>query len=107
MKLKVSNKIFLFPILLALPSGIYRHDQPIEKYLSLANQKQFNCVGEIFKLDGNNWVSAGSFVLIDSVTIMSTVHCFVRSERKEKIVNYQGQKHKTYIEKGYQKRNES
>ena len=105
--MKLNRIIFLLPIFLVLTSGIYRHDQPIEKYLSLANQDHFNCVGEILKLDGNKWVSAGSFVLIDSVTVMSAAHCFVGIEKKDTVVNYQGKKFKTYIEKGKQKRNEN
>ncbi len=105
--MKANRTIFLIPIFLVLTSGIYRHDQPIEKYLSLANQDQFNCVGEILKIDGSNWVFGGSFVLIDSVTVLSAAHCFLGTEKKDTIVNYNGQRFKTYIEKGKYKRNES
>jgi hypothetical protein len=105
--MKFKRLLFLLPVFLVLTSGIYRHDQPIEKYLSLANQDRFNCVGEVFKLDGNTWVSGGSFVLIDSMTILSAAHVFVGAHKKDTVVNYQGQKFKTYIERGKYKRRES
>ncbi len=92
--------LFLPLFLITLTSGVYRHDQPIEKYLALANREQFNCVGEIIGLKDNNWKGKGSFVLIDSVTILTAAHCFFGELKKDTIVNYRGQKFNTFIVTG-------
>lgn len=99
--------IILGVLLLTMTSGIYRHDRPIEKYLALANQEQFNCVGEVLNLVENKWKANGSFVLIDSLTILSAAHCFEGELKKDTIVNYQDQKYKTYVSKGRYKRDQS
>lgn len=100
--------LLLFSILLVtLTSGIYRHDKPIEKYLALANEKQFDCAGEILSLKDGTWIGTGSCVLIDSVTILSAAHCFIEEQKKDTIVMYQGQKFKTYISLGKSKRKET
>jgi len=99
--------IALIVLLITLTSGIYRHDRPIERHLALANQERFNCVGQVLNLTDNKWKSGGSFVLIDSVTILSAAHCFIGEIKKDTIVNYQGQKYKTYVVKGRHKREPS
>jgi hypothetical protein len=91
-------KFLLFSLLLiTLTSGIYRHDRPVEKYLALASEERFDCAGELIKLRNGKWIGGGSFVLIDSVTILSAAHCFIEEIKKDTIVNYQGQQFKTYI----------
>jgi secreted trypsin-like serine protease len=105
--MKNKNLLFLFILLVTLTSGIYRHDQPIEKYLALANQEKFNCVGQILNLKDNKWESIGSFVLIDSATILSAAHCFIGETKKDTVVDHMGKKYKTYVARGRHKRNES
>lgn len=92
--------IVLGGLFISLTSGIYRHDRPIEKYLTIANQEEFNCVGQVLNLVDHKWEANGSFVLIDSVTILSAAHCFEGDFKKDTIVEYQGKKIKTYISKG-------
>lgn len=45
MKPVISATLFLLSI--PVFAGIYRHDVPLEKYTALANQKEFDCVGQV------------------------------------------------------------
>jgi hypothetical protein len=71
-----------FPLLLLLliafifTSGIYRDDVSKDKYLKLASQKQFDCVGRIFK----DTDAAGSCVLIGRKYVLSAAHVFIESD---------------------------
>jgi hypothetical protein len=70
-------KILFFLILLfsSIPSfaGIIRDDVPIEKYLALAQEPQFDCVGQAFF----NEKPVGSCVLISGKYVLSALHCFL------------------------------
>lgn len=90
----------LLLLLITLSSGMYRHDRPIEKYLALATQPQFDCVGQIMLLEDGKWTAAGSFVLIDSLHILSAAHCFTAPIKKDTVVEYHGRKILTYVEQG-------
>jgi hypothetical protein len=57
-------------------SGIIRDDVKEEKYLKLAQQKQFDCVGQVFK----DTVPAGSCVLISDRFVLSAAHCFIEND---------------------------
>ncbi len=59
-------------------SGIYRHDVDVEEYLKLAQQPQFNCVGQIFINDK----PGGSCVLINERFALTAAHCLFRSEER-------------------------
>jgi Trypsin len=59
--------------LLIFFSGIRRDDVKEEKYLTLAQQKQFDCVGQIFK----DTVPRGSCVLVGDRFVLSAAHCFI------------------------------
>jgi hypothetical protein len=87
-------------LILVLTSGIYRHDRPIEKYLALAKEKRFGCAGQLLRQEQGKWIPDGSFVLIDSIHILSAAHCFTGDLRKDTVVEYNGQKVKTYVSQG-------
>ena len=55
-----------------LVSGIIRHDVSKEKYLELAQQQQFNCVGQILNKKG----LVGSCVLINNKYVITAAHLF-------------------------------
>jgi secreted trypsin-like serine protease len=59
-------------------SGIIRHDISESKYLELANQKQFDCVGQVFI--GSDTIVGGSCVLINKNYVLSAAHVFMDSE---------------------------
>lgn len=105
------KKLFTLPLLFALflvlTSGTYRSDRPIEKYLALAQQPQFSGAGEILNFEDGKWGEQGSFVIIDSMTILSAAHCFIGEKTKDTVVNYKGQKVKTYVSLGRYQRNAS
>ena len=96
--------IFFTALAVILTSGIYRHDRPVERYMQLANDSRFNCTGYLLKSDDGAWKSGGSFVVIDSLHILSAAHCFMGEERKDTLVDYQGMKVKTYIVTGHYQR---
>jgi secreted trypsin-like serine protease len=52
-------------------AGIMRDDVSEEKYLKLGAQKQFDCVGQLFK----NGKTAGSAVLISKRYVITAAHC--------------------------------
>jgi len=91
-------------LLITLTSGKYRDDQPIEQYLALANQAEYDCVGQVLVSDSGQWEPDGSFVLIDSLHILSAAHCFTMPIKKDTVINYQGQKLLTYVELGRRQR---
>ena len=85
MKLKKAT-ILIFSALAFLTffSGIIRDDVKEEKYLKLARQKQFDCVGQVFK----DTVPAGSCVLIGDRFVLSAAHVFIQNDyRLDTIVN--------------------
>ena len=57
-------------------SGIIRDDVKEEKYIKLAQQKQFDCVGQVFK----DTVPAGSCVLIGDRFVLSAAHVFTEND---------------------------
>lgn len=62
--------IFTF---LTFYAGVFRHDVDKKEYLNLANQKQFDCVGEVFK----DSKYSGSCVLINERYVLSAAHIFI------------------------------
>ena len=66
-------------------SGIIRHDIPENKYLRLAKQKQFDCVGEIF-----TGTSGGSCILITDKFVLSAAHIFLDSDTKADTLKVDG-----------------
>ncbi len=101
--------ILVFVPLFTTKSGTYRHDTHIEKYLEIAIQDEFNCVGQVFKVrdkglssmsnsvDNRDRLSVGSCILIDSLHILSAAHCFIGEKTKDTVIHYNGLKVKTYI----------
>lgn len=61
-----------------LTSGIIRDDVKEKKYLKLANEKQFDAVGQIF-LDT---VERGSCVLINERFVLTAAHVFIVSDHR-------------------------
>jgi hypothetical protein len=67
-----------FLVVLTSVSGIIRHDVPVQEYLKLGKQKQFDCVGE---------AGYGSCVLISEKYVLSAAHCFVDFDTKPDTVD--------------------
>jgi hypothetical protein len=57
-------------------SGIYRHDVPKQRFLDLAQQPQFDCVGKIYQRGKDSSKFISSCVLIDSLHILTAAHVF-------------------------------
>ena len=67
-------------------AGIIRHDVSESKYLELAAQKQFDCVGKIFK----DTTFSGSCVLIGNKYVLTAAHIFVDVVTKPDTMKYNG-----------------
>lgn len=110
----IGNSFALFfavIILILLTSGVYRHDTPIEKYLELANQKEFDCVGRIYQSSSDDWVpsgvdmkftnldwrQAGSCIIIDSLHILTAAHLVTGENKKDTVVSANGMNVLTYV----------
>jgi len=62
-------------------AGIYRHDVPEKKYLQLGRQKQFDCVGQLAKVDSAGRFTLGaSCVLVGERCVLSAAHCFIDND---------------------------
>lgn len=65
-------------------SGVFRHDVSRKKYLELAKQPQFACVGLILK---DQLYPQGSCVAIGGRYLLSAAHCFIDHDfRKDTVV---------------------
>ena len=78
--------VFVFII---FTSGIRRHDVAEKKYLTLAKQKQFDCVGQLIRKTKVNYTedltsdkAEGSCVLINRQYVLSAAHCFIESDTR-------------------------
>lgn len=69
---------FIGPLILTALPGIIRHDVPLERYLALAQQPQFDCVGQVFKDD----TLRGSCVFIGSRYLLTAAHIFIESDKE-------------------------
>lgn len=98
--MKITPTIAGIMMLVLLTSGVYRHDTPIEKYLDLASQSEFDCVGNVYKLNEGKWVRGGSCILVDSLHIITAAHVIAGEQKKDTVVDYNGHKVKTYIVTG-------
>jgi secreted trypsin-like serine protease len=67
----------LFAVFTTFFCGIYRHDVEKEKYLALARQPQFDCVGSVL-LNGK---PKGSCVLISQNYVLSAAHVFISNSQ--------------------------
>jgi len=67
--------------------GIYRDDVKEEEYLALAQQKQFDCVGQIYS--GTSWRC--SCVLISDRFILTAAHIFIDSDIRHDTVHMNDQ----------------
>ena len=67
-------------------SGIIRHDVDEEKYLTLAAEKQFDCVGQVFQ----DTSAIGSCVLISDRFALSAAHVFIDSDTRYDTVEISG-----------------
>jgi hypothetical protein len=78
-----------------LTAGIIRHDVSEEDYLSLAAEKQFDVVGQVF-IDEE---ATGSCVLIDDRYVLSAAHVFISSDYQVDTIMYNGNPMVTYTPK--------
>jgi secreted trypsin-like serine protease len=74
-------------IFLTFFSGIIRHDVNEKAYLQLALQKQFDCVGLVYK----NRTALGSCVLISDRFVLSAAHVFIDSETRPDTIKFKSQ----------------
>lgn len=78
----MKKTILLLSLLTTISSslfgGIYRHDVLVSKYKNLAAEKQFDCVGQVFK--GFDGEGRGSCVLIEDRYVLSAAHVFMESD---------------------------
>ena len=89
----MNNKIIITTlastfVLIVLTSGIIRHDVSEKEYLKLANEKQFDGVGQVY-IDTS---SRGSCVLINERFLLSAAHVFIESDYRQDTIMYEGQK---------------
>lgn len=85
------NRIILLAlgvtVFLTFFSGIIRHDVNEEKYIKLAQQKQFDCVGQILK----DTSASGSCVLISDRFVLSAAHVFIDNDTRADTIQMNGQ----------------
>lgn len=74
-------------IILTFTSGIIRHDVDENEYFELAAEKQFDCVGQIFK----DTLARGSCVLISDRFVLSAAHVFIDSDTRPDTMEFNGQ----------------
>ncbi len=74
-------------------SGIIRHDVNEKNYLSLATEKQFECVGRVYK-DTN---TSGSCVLVSDRYVLSAAHVFIDSDTRPDTMEFNGQTAIAYV----------
>ena len=67
--------------------GIIRHDVDESEYLALAAEKQFDCVGQVFKDN----LATGSCVLISDRFVLSAAHVFIDSDTRPDTMEFNGQ----------------
>lgn len=77
--------------------GIIRHDVAEEKYLLLAQETQFDCVGQIF-IDTS---AIGTCILIDNKYVLTAAHCLTICDVKKDILMKGGQKITYYLPYNY------
>lgn len=78
----IMKNLLLIPFMLfsfLASAGIYRHDVPLKKYTDLANEPQFDCVGQVYIQEDTLRFSA-SCVLIADQYVLSARHVFGRDE---------------------------
>lgn len=78
MRKKILTALSLMIAAITVYGGIFRHDVPEKEYRALAQQKQFDCVGEVF-LDT---LAKGACVLIDSTHVLTVAHLFMENDRR-------------------------
>jgi secreted trypsin-like serine protease len=74
-------------------SGIIRDDVPEAAYRELANQPQFNCVGQVF----TDTTAAGSCVLISDQFVLTAAHVLITSDVRKDTIQMNGQTLIAYV----------
>jgi len=91
------NRLFILALsavaYLIFFSGIIRHDVDETAYFKLANEKQFDCVGQVFK----DTSSSGSCVFISDRFGLSAAHVFIDSDTRPDTMKFNGQRLVTYV----------
>jgi secreted trypsin-like serine protease len=84
-----SIKIIFLAVLMFLTyfGGIIRHDVKKKLYLQLAKEKQFDCVGEVYR----DSTFSGSCVLIGKSYILTAAHIFIESDFRPDTLKINGQ----------------
>lgn len=94
----MKNKKVLFPLLsvtlfLTFFAGIIRDDVNEKEYLNLASEKQFDCIGRVYK----DTSASGSCVLIGDRFVLSAAHVFIDSDSRPDTIDFNGQKAVAYV----------
>lgn len=79
---------FITAASLATYAGAYRHDVPAEKYLSLAKEPQFDCVGQVFDKQDHG----GSCVLISDRFVLTAAHVLIETDNVADTMTIDGRK---------------
>lgn len=85
-----ASSVILF---LTFFSGIIRHDVDEKDYLELASEKQFDCVGQVYK----DTSASGSCVLIGDRFVLSAAHVFIDSDSRSDTIDLYGHKAVVYV----------
>lgn len=85
--------VLSFLVFLTFVSGIYRHDVNEEKYLKLAQEEQFECVGKIYK----DTLKSGSCVFIGDRFVLSAAHVFIDRDTRPDTMELDGQTVVAYV----------
>lgn len=91
-KNKVLLPLLSVTLFLTFFAGIIRHDVDENEYLKLASEKQFDCVGRVYK----DTTERGSCVLIGDRFVLSAAHVFIDSDSRSDSIDYNGQKAVVY-----------
>lgn len=74
---KMKTLLLMFPLAflatISMAIGVMRHDVKEESYINLAHQKQFDCIGHVYK----DTAGSGSCILISSKYVLSAAHVFI------------------------------
>jgi len=90
---KLIALFFCLTIFFTFFSGIIRDDVDEAAYLELANEPQFDCVGQVF----HDTTVTGSCVLINSQFALTAAHVLLTNDTRQDTVKMNGQVYITHI----------
>jgi hypothetical protein len=73
-------------------AGAYRHDKPAEKFRALAQQPQFDCVGQLMDYSEGRMSFSGSCVLVHERFVLTAAHVLTVSDYRQDTILERGMK---------------